>query len=150
MALSSSTISAAIAALTISGVTVCDLSSIPVTLSARECPILFPSPSNWKNSAMQGPSTFGTPTTRYWEFLRTYRYVYLHAPAGAGRGISDQYIGLSAAEDTILTALSTLDVAGVDVRAMQVEEYGTFTDPSETTSFFGFIVTITMWETING
>ena len=150
MALSSATISAAIAALTISGVTVKDLSAIPVKITARECPILFPSPSNWKNSAAQGPSSFGTNTGRYWEFLRTYRYVYLHAPAGAGRSMSEQYVGLSAAEDAILTAFSTLDVAGVDVRAMNVEEYGTFTDPSDTTSFYGFIVTITMWETING
>jgi hypothetical protein len=150
MALSSSAISAAIKALSISGVTVVDLDAIPVTITARECPILFPSPTNWKNSAAQGPSTFGTPSTRYWEFLRTYRYVYLHAPAGTGRGISEQYTGLSAAEDTILTALTTLDVAGVDVRALTVEEYGTFTDPSDTTSFYGFIVAITMWETING
>jgi len=87
MSFSSTAIATAISNLSISGVTVKDVSAIPDTVEQRMCPILFPSPDGWMTGGNaepgEGPSTFGTKTSRLWTFNRGYRYVYLHAMASA-------------------------------------------------------------------
>lgn len=152
MALSTATISAAIAALSISGVTVKDLSGIPTRITSRECPIMYPSPRNWKSGGTAEPSTgsatFGTASTRFWIFNRQYQYIYLHAAVGEGRTIAEHYTAMSAKEDAILTALVALDVADVDVKDISVSDYGIIPDPSGA-EFFGFALSVTLREKIN-
>lgn len=153
MALSSTTIATAIAALSVSGVTIKDITSVPDSITVRDCPILYPSPAQWMAGGTAEPgtgsTTFGTPSTRSWTFNRTYKYVYLHAPAGSGRSIAEHYSGLTSKADSIFEALVTLDVSGVDVMAVTMGEYGVLNDPSETNKYFGFLVDITLRERIN-
>ena len=89
MALSASTVSAGIAALSITGMTsIRDVGNIPDEVDKRACPILFPDPENWLDAgegAIDEETTFGTASTRYWQVHRGYNYIYLHAEAGDGR-----------------------------------------------------------------
>lgn len=152
MSLSSANIAAGIAALTVTGVSIKDIDEIPQQIQPRDCPILFPHPDGWMGGASAEPSTsaatFGTPSTRMWIFNRTFQYVYLHAPVGAGRGIADQYPGLAAKADAISEALTTLDVSNVDVKNVAVGTFGVLADPSGG-QFYGFILTITVREKVN-
>jgi len=152
MSFSSTAIATGIAALSISGVTVKDITAIPENVKERDCPILFPSPDSWMGGAngepSEGPTTFGTTTSRLWTFNRVYRYVYLHAPVGAGRGIKDFYSAMATKADAIITAITTLDISDVDVKNVAIGDFGVITDPVGS-SFFGFMVDITLRERLN-
>jgi len=149
---SSSTIATGIAALSITGVTVKDITAIPERVEARDCPILFPSPDGWMTGGngepSEGSTTFGTATTRLWTFNRSYKYIYLHAGVGSGRGLKDHISAMSGKADAILTAISALDVSDVDVKNMTIGEFGVLTDPAGK-SFYGFILDITLRERLN-
>jgi hypothetical protein len=150
MALNSAGIHTAIAALSVTGVTIKDLAGIPTRVTSRECPIMFPlKKTGGSAEPSTGPSGFGTASTRPWTFNRGFEYVYLHAEAGEGRSISEHYEAMSAKEDLILTALTTLDVSNVDVIKVETTEYGVMLDPSGVNRFFGFKVITTLRERIN-
>jgi hypothetical protein len=152
MSLSSTTIATGIAALSISGVTVKDITSIPEGISARALPVLFPAPSGWMGGGngepSTGPATFGTKSTRLWIFNRTYNYVYLHAPVGSGRGLYDHYSSMSGKADAILEALLTLDLSGVDVKNIVISDFGVLQDPAGE-QYYGFTITIMLREMVN-
>lgn len=146
MALNSAGICTAIAALSVSGVSMKDLSGIPEAVDARMCPIFYPVRKTGATSEpTTGPASFGPGM---WRFLRDYQYQYLHAAAGEGRKISEHYVAMSAKEDAIITALLGLSVSGVDVGRVQTSEYGVLTDASGN-SFFGFTVILTLREKVN-
>lgn len=152
MTLSAATNATAIAALTVSGVTIKDVTAIPEKVNARDCPILFPSPDNWLGGAnlepADGPTTFGTASTRYWLINRAYRYIYLHEAVGSTRGLKDVIYAMAAKVDLIIEALCELDVSGVDVQSVVVGDFGVLEDPAGN-GFFGCTVTVTLRERIN-
>lgn len=152
MSLSSTTIATGIAALSISGVTVKDITGIPEGISDRTLPILFPAPSSWMGGGngepSTGPATFGTPTTRFWIFNRTYNYVYLHAPVGSGRGLYDHYSSMSSKADAILEAILTLDLSGIDVKNVIISDFGVLEDPAKK-QYYGFTLAIMLREKVN-
>jgi hypothetical protein len=150
MSFSSTAIASGIAGLTISGVTVKDLTGIPQTGDETICPILFPSPewvSGGNGEPSDGPMTFGTPTTRLWQFNRTYKYIYLHCQVGAG-ALSDIYSGMSGKADAIMQAFTKLDITDVDVQNVSLGEFGALQDPSGK-YFHGFTVSVTLRERLN-
>jgi hypothetical protein len=150
MSLDGAAIATGIAALTITGVTVYDITNTPASYASVDCPCLFPNPNSWRKSSNNGPATFGAPAAREWLFDRQYSYIYLHAPVGSGLKATNQNKGLSDKEDAIITALTDLDLSGVDVIGFAVGEYGTITDNAPTPhDFYGFILTVTMRERIN-
>lgn len=153
MSFSSTAIATAISQLSITGVTVKDLTAIPDNVENRMCPILFPSPDGWQAGGNgepgEGPTSFGTPTTRLWTFNRTLKYIYLHAPVGSSRNmVMDMISPMSTKADAILTAITTLNVTDVDVKSVAVGEFGVLTDPAGH-SFFGFTLDITFRERLN-
>jgi len=153
MALNSLAIATGISNLVVTGVTIKDITGIPDQVNgARDCPLMFPHPTEWMQGGngepSTGPATFGTAAGRSWIFDRVYQYVYLHAPVGAGRGIVDQYAGMSAKADAIQTALTQLDLAQVDVNNVSVGSFGVLQDPAGA-SFYGFILSVTLREWIN-
>ena len=152
MSFSSTAIASGIAALSITGVTVKDITAIPEQVENRMCPILFPSPDGWMGGGngepAEGSTTFGTTTTRLWTFNRNYHYVYLHAPVGSSRGLMDMISAMSTKADAIITALTTLDITDVDVKNVAIGEFGVLTDPAGN-SFFGFTVDLTLRERLN-
>ena len=152
MSFSSTAIATGIAALTITGVTVKDITNIPESVADRDCPILFPHPDGWmaggNGEPGEGPTTFGTPTTRLWTFNRGYQYVYLHHAVGTGRSIKDFYSAMATKADAIITAITKLDITDVDVKNVTIGNFGTILDPAGK-SFFGFTVDVVMRERLN-
>lgn len=151
MALNSTGIATAIAALSISGVTVLDLPAVPDTADMRKCPQMFPNPSGWivggigSNEDGEGPATFGPGM---WVMQRAFNYVYLHAPVGQGRGMLDHMSAMSTNLDAIMTALTTMAIANVDVMEIDCGDFVVITDPAGA-RFYGYTVTVALKERIN-
>jgi hypothetical protein len=149
MSLDSAAIATGIAALDVDGITILDVTAIPESVTVRDCPLMFPSPDGWLTGGNQeGPATFGTPTSRYWTFQRNFDYVYLHTQVGVGRGLRDHIGPMATNMDTIMTALTELDLANVDVLGVQCTAFGQLLDPAGN-SFFGCHVQITVREVLN-
>ena len=156
MALNSLAIATGIAALgpiTASGtINILDITAEPQQVQPRDCPVMFPMPNGWmgggNNEPSDGPETFGTPTTRSWVFNRSYKYVYLHAPAGAGRGLLDNNPGMSQNADAIISALVQLDLTNIDVKNVGIGQFGVLQDPAGS-KFYGYLVTVMLRERIN-
>jgi hypothetical protein len=151
MSLSATTITAAIAELSVNGLTIKDVDDIPQTINARDCPVLFPMPGSWLGTGSgfpEGDTTFGTATTRYWQAHRVYTYVFIHSPVGTGRGINEQYEDATNFMDSIPEALIELDVATVDIENITHKPLGIVTDPAGT-KFIGTNFDITFRERIN-
>lgn len=101
-------VASAIAALTIRGITIHDLSEMKPALTDRDCPMLGPEPStenssfltNWtaKRISMQG-----NQENRY-----TLNYTLYHAPMGQDRGLFAQYPELVENARKIVEALQAL------------------------------------------
>lgn len=152
MALSATTVSAAIAALSVTGMkSIRDVTNIPEEVDTRACPVLFPDPENWLDAGqgtVDEETTFGTPTTRFWQVHRGYNYIFLYKEAGDGRGIKSHYSGGSTLLDALVTAITELDVSGVDVESVSHTRFGLITDPAGK-NFFGSFVTVRCLERIN-
>lgn len=153
MALNSAGITAAIAALSISGVTVKDITAIPESVLARDCPIFFPMPGNWLGGSQivtdtQSRTTFGAAGSRFWLIDRTFNYVFLYAPIGSGRGSADIYNTATTKTELIITALTAIDVSGVDLKDVAHEPLGVLNDPAGM-RFAGCLFRITFRERIN-
>lgn len=152
MALAATTVSTAIAALSVTGMkTIRDVTGIPDELESRSCPCMFPDPENWLEAGegtIEDETTFGTPSTRYWVMHRTYQYVWVYAMAGDGRGLKSHYSGGSTMLDAIVTAITQLDVAGVDVQGVSHTRFGVISDPVGT-KFYGSFITVRCRERIN-
>lgn len=151
MAINAAAITSAIAALSVSGVTIKDVAGIPESVVNRDCPIFFPSPANWLaggNAANEESTTFGTPSTRFWHVNRGLNYIYLHNAVGAGRGNADNYASAVTNIEALVTALVALDVSGVDVVTVAHTPIKVMSSPSQT-KFTGCEFTVTVRERIN-
>jgi len=151
MTLSTSSITAGIAAISISGLSIKDITAIPEQVQPRDCPILFPHPVQFIQGGAggeEGLETFGTPTTRFWLFNRTYRYLFLYAPVGSTRGMVDIYSGYVSKIDSIMESITELDVTDVDVRNISVSELGVIEDPAGS-KFYGCTIDIMVREKVN-
>lgn len=139
MALATLTITAAIAGMTIyqygsttSTINVRDIDELDPHVEVRDCPILFPAPGEWKGGASGSPAeetTFGTYNTRMWQAHQSLKYIFIQTQAGAGRDINDYYLAASGNADNIWTALTELNVDGVDVESVNMTPIGVVTDP---------------------
>jgi hypothetical protein len=156
MALNSAGITAAIASISISGLTIKDVTSIPEKVNNRDCPILFPQPESWLDAtwldAQQGGEEnsirFGTPSCRYWQFKRTFNYVFLNNAVGVGRGNADNYASAVDKTESINEAMTAIDVSGVDVVSIGHNGIGVIQDPAGN-KFTGCLFSITFRERIN-
>ncbi len=152
MSLSTAAITAGIAALNVAGVTIRNIDEIPDQVQGRDCPMLYPHPDSFMQGGAgaggEGLETFGTPTSRFWLFNRTFRYVYLHCPVGTGRSLSEQYAAMLANVDAILVALTALDVADKDVMSIGLGAIGVLEDASGS-KFIGFTLDVSIREKVN-
>lgn len=151
MAINAAAITSAIAALSISGVTIKDVSGIPDSVVTRDCPLFFPMPGNWLNggnASDEERSTFGTASTRYWQIERSLNYVFLHSQIGTGRGNADNYSDAVSKIEALVTAITQLDVEGVDVMGVTHTPIGVMNSPTQS-RFTGCEFTIELRERIN-
>jgi len=153
MALNATAIAAGIAALSITGVTVKGITNIPDSITPRDCPLLMPNPTDWiaggiGGEVASGATTFGAGAL--WEFERAYNYLYIHAPAGEGRGLRDHFSDMATELDAIITALTGFNYVFADVDVVQIDNGGfaTIVDPAGK-QFYGCEITVTLKERIN-
>jgi hypothetical protein len=85
MALAISTITNAIAALSISGVTIKDIDELPVALRNRELPLLIPDPNGLVTNFASTIDSMGQGTDRKWTIAYNLNYVLISAQVGQGR-----------------------------------------------------------------
>ena len=152
MALAATTVSAAIASLSVTGMkSIRDVDAVPEEVDTRNCPIMFPDPNNWLAAGSGAPideTTFGTAGTRYWVVHRSYNYVWLYKECGDGRKLSSHYSAASTMLDALVTALVALDVSGVDVESVTHGPLGVVTD-AVGTQFWGSMISVACRERIN-
>jgi hypothetical protein len=150
MSLSTTAITAGIAALTVPGVNIYDIKATPENITVRDCPCLFPSPENLVGGGnTDGPATMGVPTARFWMFTKTLRYVYLHAPVGSARSIRDVVPDMCDNLDLIMEAIAELDVTDKDVMGIAVNAFGALGDPAGSQQFWGCTLDIQVREKVN-
>jgi len=95
MSLAITTISNAVAALSVSGLTIKDVDEIPQAVNNRDCPLLVPNPDNYVSGFYVVSDSFGIGSGHKWTAQYTLNYILLYAAVGAGRTtVMEKYSGM--------------------------------------------------------
>jgi hypothetical protein len=151
MALQAAEIATSIAGLSISGMkSLRDLDRIPETVSARECPILYPRPDNWITNMRVERNSYGSGSQARFTLRYTLNYVYLHSPISTGRSLFSEYKAMVQQVLLILAALLATDAPGgvVDLLPQNVPMFDPVVDPAGN-FFHGCVIAIDIAELVN-
>jgi hypothetical protein len=157
MALNTALITATVAALAVPAVgstkniAFTDISNVDLHINQRDCPIVIPAPGEWKGGSSGSPdteTTFGAPGARMWLVHQNFKFIFVQAMVGAGRDVNDHYLKASQNADAIWTALTALNIAGVDVQAVNIQPIGVISDPMGE-KMIGCFFDVTFRERIN-
>jgi hypothetical protein len=131
MTLAITTVSTSIAALSVSGVTICDLGNIPPS-GERVCPILFPDPENPLSSFVAERVSYGGGSSALEDVDYDLNYIYLHCELGAGRTGLDYIEAAVEKVQAIYDAVLSVDTftGGVDIMPTSNVRLVTLSDPS--------------------
>jgi hypothetical protein len=108
MTLNTAAIATAIAALTVSGVTMKDITGIPKAIKKADCPIFFPHPEEWEQGMNSASDNYVGQATVY-DAVHTFRYIYLHGLSIAANPMSSIYSAMAGKADLIYSALASLN-----------------------------------------
>jgi len=136
-----------ISKLSVTGVTLKDVDEIPEAVTVRHCPVLFPDPDTPVSGLRVESQSTGAGTGGRNDVLYTLNYVYLHAPAGEGRYITNNVSGMVTKAVLILNALIANDAVtgAIDIEPRIEGEFGVMVDPSGA-KFWGFRLAIDVLE----
>jgi hypothetical protein len=136
MALNTPAIATAIAALSVSGVTMKDITGIPKAVKAADCPIFFPHPDDWMLGTQSVQDTQWVGQATVFDATRRFRYIYLHDVSIAANPISSIYAAMAAKVDLIYSAIATMNTsAGVlTVESISISQFGEIVAPAAGTS----------------
>lgn len=140
------TTAASIAAVSISGVTVCDIDEIPQS-AQMITPILFPQPEAWLSEVTQGPKSVSVADAGQSDFSYTLHYVFLLCETGSGVSQTDPYNNLVAKLKTVLQTILDNDTlaASVEISLNGMDGIGTVQDPSGI-DFWGALISFRVVE----
>ena len=132
MALSTTTITNSIAALSITGVTIKDIDEVPDKVEGRDCPILFPEPDGFLSNPTVTPMSTGTAGSGYFDVEYDMRYTFLYKPVGAGRGLLATYPTMLSYALAIVDKIVVSDTVtgAVNLTFAGFEDFGAATDPA--------------------
>lgn len=99
----------AIAALSVTGLTIKTLSGIPDSVEARDCPILFPSPENLITGLNVERVSYGSATQGRKDVNYTLTYKFIFARVGTGRGLYDVFPDMIAMIDLLFSTMVDSD-----------------------------------------
>jgi hypothetical protein len=149
MTLALTTITNAIAGLTIAGVTIKDMDEIPNAVTDGMCPILYPEPVNFVTE-MEITRMAQIVSATPWNVEYNLTYILLYAPAGSGRGLD--LISPTLAKAFVIIDAIMAQVAGISGAVTMyfngMSQPGPVSDPSGT-QFFGCQFTVRVLEMIN-
>ena len=142
-------VASAIAALSIAGVTVRDIDSIPVNAKMM-IPVLYPVPNGFVTDLTWSRETFGTESVHAMNLTYVLHYKYLHAIVGSGGSLLSVYGAMIRNIIKIIKAiLEDSDLGGaVDVTLNTISDIGVHTDPAGEMQFHGVDITIKVLEYI--
>jgi hypothetical protein len=114
-----------IAALTITGVTICDIHNIPTNME-RKLPILFPDPDGWLGNVGVTVDSYGTSGSEKLTMGWTLSYIFMLAKSGTGRVETDNYNAMIVKVGAIATVIVNTDsLSGADdIRLESIEAPG--------------------------
>lgn len=154
MALSASTIATAIASLSVSGVSIKNLTTASIEGYRDNLPVLAPDIDNFGGDIQveggSGPLSFGTNTTRFWMMTRTLGYIYFHAPLGSNRGNPYQFMSsICDKRDAIIEALLELsDATDTDIIGVTGGKIAIVSDMAGN-QYHGFTLAVQTREKVN-
>lgn len=131
IALNPTTVSASIAALSITGVTIKDIDAIPDS-AQNLCPVIIPQ-TEFITDIQPERKSFGSGGAEKIDFQYTLNYWFLFCEVGSGINAFAPYEGLIQKLDLILETILTNDtVSGlVDLQLQNIGRIGTIQDASE-------------------
>jgi len=129
MGISADTIATSIAALSVSGLTIKDLATIRETITARDCPILFPSPADFMTGLTVTRQSMNGDRK---DIGYTLNYVFLYAPVNATNGLYTLYQSMVIMACAIWDAIISNDaVSGsIDITPIAPPSFGIVQDPA--------------------
>lgn len=151
MALAPASIATSIATLSITGVTIRDLSAIATEVFARDCPMLMPDPEKFLTGFSVTRETLGTDAVAVRNVKYTLNYLLFFREVGEGRGLFDYFQTLITLWGTVQDAFianSVLSNSAVIESFPSSADVGLVSDPTGK-QFFGFPVSIQVMEYVN-
>lgn len=145
--MSAVTLDTAIAALSVTGLTIKGLSAIPQEVNARDCPILFPDPAKWLGQGASTPGNFDNVIAGRVQYEHNCSYILAYAQDASGRGLADHFSGMAALVFALTQKLIRIDIVAMSIRRVSVTSFGQMTDPAGK-QFYGCGVTVTALELI--
>ena len=132
MAISISTVTNSIAALSVSGVTIKDIDEIPSSVIGRDCPILYPEPDGFIANFTVTPMAFGTAGSGPFDVEYDLVYAFLYCPVGTGRSLLDVYDEMVTKAVLIYDRIIVSDAitGAVELTAGDVMQFGAVPDPA--------------------
>lgn len=140
------TIASSISGLSISGVTIASLTTIPESATML-VPLLLPDPANYISGYTYKRDSYGSGSSGAKTSTYNINYVFLHSPVGSGLGAYAPFASLYGMVETILEAIFSNDtlVGLVDLTLQDVSGVGVVTDPSGV-EFWGLRITLRVEE----
>ena len=150
MALSFTTVTNSIAALSVSGVTIKDIDEIPTSVLPRDCPILYPEPDGFLSNIVYTRGTMAPGSVALSEVTYNMTYAFLYAPVGSGRSLLDVYSDMVTKVGLIIDAIISSDEqAGLeDLQFEGAVQFGAVPDPAGA-MFIGTRLTFAVMEFVN-
>lgn len=149
MALSATTIATAIAALSVTGVTVKDLTAIPEEVFGRDCPLVFPDPSEFMSDLKVTRESFGAASGAFKVVRYNLNYIYMHNEVGEERGLFKVYQDAVSKLTAFIDAVIADDVIGGAIDNLPgTLAMGVVTDPTGK-QFIGAKLAIGIQEFVN-
>ena len=155
MALNTAGIATAIAALSVSGVTIKNITGLPKSFTKGDCPVFFPHPDEWFLGTISEPGRDGqwVGQTNVFDAVRRFRYIYLHGLSIAANPMSTVYSAMAAKVDLLYSAIAGMNTSSgvLTVRSINVSEFGSIVAPAAGISqtrniFFGCFFEIEILE----
>lgn len=139
-------VAAQIAGLSVSGVSIRTLSTMPPAIQQRDCPILYPA-FDFVAGASGQPRGLGLGGAALTEYRYTLNYLYAHAPIGAGRYPTEYHAAIAANMKAIIDAARALDTqSGALYLTLANAAYSAVVaDPSEN-QLWGGTISFSVWE----
>lgn len=140
------TVASSIAGLTITGVTIKDLTAIPDSAKML-CPILIPQPNDYMTNVKVSFETFGSNTGAKLNMEYDLNYVYLHCEAGSGVNAFAPFSDLMTKLAAILVVIMSNDKVNglVDLQLQNVGNVGVINDPAGN-SYWGVLLSFHVLE----
>lgn len=151
MAIPIDTITASIAALVVTGVTIRDTSQITDHVEHRDEPLMAPMPNGFVTLMPVQRDTYGPAATAKKTVMFELKYRFFHSDAGEGRGLYDQFPDFMDKIFAINDALIAADALGgtVDMQLTGNPDFGVVTDGGNN-EFWGADLTVLCTLFING